>query len=75
MTTYGVMGGAMQGRRKGEGWLGGLNGHLPNQILEEYKRGHKHKIYYLPTQNFVASGASDAKYQFYMPSPYSYLAM
>ena len=74
MTTYGVMGGAKQRRRRWVGWVGGLVGHLHKQILEEFTRGPKQKLYYyLPTQNFVASGVSDAKYQLYMPSPYTYL--
>ena len=54
--------------------MSGLGGHLHKQILEELTREPKQKIYYyLPTQNFIASGASDAKYQLYMPSPYTYL--
>ena len=54
--------------------MGGLGEHLAKQILEEFTRGHKQKIYYyLPTQNFVAYGVSDANYQLYMPSPYTYI--
>ena len=67
-----------RGARGGYGGLGGLGGHWHKQILEEFTRGYIQKIYYyLPTQNFVASGVSDAKYQLYMPSPYTntYLAM
>ena len=75
MTTYGVMGEAKQRRRRRVGWSGGLGGPWHKQILEEFTRGHIQKIYcYLPTQNFVASGVSDAKYQLYMPSPYTYFS-